>query len=189
MNIIVHYCIIIETTNKHILHPVSLRRFPSFRTQPLENLSVDSVTKYISEQPSPWRKSSWNNTKRVVSNRVVSKGPLYPSKTKTVTLLMLPGEISRHKATIHISGAGFAPSLQIWLLGTTPFDTTPFICLRSSMPLYALYMPPFEEIPFYAVICLIYASDLLCRSIPRYTMPFICLRLKKSCYEDRVQCR
>ena len=31
---------------------------------------------------------------------------------------------------IHISGAGFAPNSQIWLLGTTPFDTTPFICLR-----------------------------------------------------------
>ena len=31
---------------------------------------------------------------------------------------------------IHISGAGFAPNSQIWLLGTTPFDTTPFILLR-----------------------------------------------------------
>ena len=31
---------------------------------------------------------------------------------------------------IHISGAGFAPNSQIWFLGTTPFDTTPFICLR-----------------------------------------------------------
>ena len=30
---------------------------------------------------------------------------------------------------IHISGAGFNADLQIWLLGTTPFDTTPFICL------------------------------------------------------------
>ena len=30
---------------------------------------------------------------------------------------------------IHISGAGFEDNLQIWLLGTTPFDTTPFICL------------------------------------------------------------
>ena len=27
------------------LHPVSITRFPSFRTQPLESLSVDSVTK------------------------------------------------------------------------------------------------------------------------------------------------
>ena len=31
---------------------------------------------------------------------------------------------------IHISGASFEANLQIWLLGTTPFDTTPFICLR-----------------------------------------------------------
>ena len=28
---------------------------------------------------------------------------------------------------IHISGAGLPPDLQIWLLGTTPFDTTLFI--------------------------------------------------------------
>ena len=27
----------------------------------------------------------WGNTNRVVSNRVVSKGPLYPSKTKFIT--------------------------------------------------------------------------------------------------------
>ena len=31
------------------------------------------------------------NTNRVVSNLVVSKGPLYPSNTKTVTLLMFAG--------------------------------------------------------------------------------------------------
>ena len=31
---------------------------------------------------------------------------------------------------IHISAAGFEANLQIWFLGTTPFDTTPFICLR-----------------------------------------------------------
>ena len=40
-----------------IVHPVSVRRFPCFRTQPLESLSVDSVKKWIPEQPSPWRKS------------------------------------------------------------------------------------------------------------------------------------
>ena len=28
---------------------------------------------------------------------------------------------------LNMSGAGFATNLQIWLLGTTPFDTTPFI--------------------------------------------------------------
>ena len=40
-----------------LLHPVSITRFPSFRTQPLESLSVDSANKWIPEQPSPWRKS------------------------------------------------------------------------------------------------------------------------------------
>ena len=40
------------------LHPVSVRRFPSFRTQPLESLTPFPMNKWISEQPSPWRKSS-----------------------------------------------------------------------------------------------------------------------------------
>ena len=39
-----------------LLHPVSVRRFPSFRTQPLENLTPLHMNKWISEQPSPWRK-------------------------------------------------------------------------------------------------------------------------------------
>ena len=38
------------------IHPVSVRRFPSFRTQPLENLKPLPMNKWISEQPSPWRK-------------------------------------------------------------------------------------------------------------------------------------
>ena len=41
-----------------IVHPVSVRRFPSFRTQPLESLTPLPMTKTISEQPSPWRKYS-----------------------------------------------------------------------------------------------------------------------------------
>ena len=40
------------------IHPVSIRRFPSFRTQPLENITPLPMNKWISEQPSPWRKSS-----------------------------------------------------------------------------------------------------------------------------------
>ena len=43
----------------------------------------------------------------------------------------------RHPGTkqlpIHISGAGFEANLQIWFLGTTPFDTTPFVCLRDAL--------------------------------------------------------
>ena len=35
------------------LHPVSITRFPSFRTQPLENLSVDSVTNGFLSNPAP----------------------------------------------------------------------------------------------------------------------------------------
>ena len=41
--------------------------------------------------------------------------------------------------SIHISGAGFAPNSQIWLLGTTPFDTTPFILLRIFLFLLFIY--------------------------------------------------
>ena len=47
----------INAYNEVIMHPVSVRRFPSFRTQPLENLSHYLWKKTISEQPSPWRKS------------------------------------------------------------------------------------------------------------------------------------
>ena len=32
---------------------------------------------------------SWGNTNRVASNRVVSKGPLYPSKARSITCLLL----------------------------------------------------------------------------------------------------
>ena len=46
------------TSRSHPIHPVSLRRFPSFRTQPLENLMPLSTNKWVPEQPSPWRKSS-----------------------------------------------------------------------------------------------------------------------------------
>ena len=75
----------------------------------------------------------WGNTNRVVSNRVVPKGPLYPSKTNIIIIVVFCW--AKHPSTqqlpIHISGAGLPPDLQIWLLGTTPFDTTPFICLWS----------------------------------------------------------
>ena len=37
------------------LHPVSVRRFPSFRTQPLENVKPLPMSKWVPEQPSPWR--------------------------------------------------------------------------------------------------------------------------------------
>ena len=40
------------------LHPVSVTRFPSFRTKPLESLTPLSMNKWVPEQPSPWRKSS-----------------------------------------------------------------------------------------------------------------------------------
>ena len=37
----------------HNLHPVSITRFPSFRTQTLENLSVDSVENGFLSNPDP----------------------------------------------------------------------------------------------------------------------------------------
>ena len=50
-----------KQTNKLLSYNIytrsPLQDSPSFRTQPLENLSVDSVKKWIPEQPSPWRKS------------------------------------------------------------------------------------------------------------------------------------
>ena len=35
------------------VHPVSITRFPPFRTQPLENLSVDSVKNGFLSNPAP----------------------------------------------------------------------------------------------------------------------------------------
>ena len=40
------------------VHLVSLRRFPSFRTQPLENITPLSMNKWLPEQPSPWQRYS-----------------------------------------------------------------------------------------------------------------------------------
>ena len=40
------------------IHPVSITRFPSFRTQTLENITPPSMNKWVPEQPSPRRKSS-----------------------------------------------------------------------------------------------------------------------------------
>ena len=37
----------------HGIHPVSITRFPFFRTQPLENLSVDSVKNGFLSNPAP----------------------------------------------------------------------------------------------------------------------------------------
>ena len=39
------------------VHPVSITRFPSFRTQPLKNITPLPMNKWVPEQPSPWRKS------------------------------------------------------------------------------------------------------------------------------------
>ena len=39
-------------------HPVSLKRYPSFRTEPLEHLTPLPMNKWVPEKPSPWRTSS-----------------------------------------------------------------------------------------------------------------------------------
>jgi len=72
----------------------------------------------------------WSSTSRVVPNRVVSTGPLYPSEATVIKIVVFFWV--RHPCILNVSGAGFATSSQIWLLGTTPFDTTRlihFICL------------------------------------------------------------
>ena len=40
-----------------VVSPVSMTRFPSFRTQTLESLSRYLRNKWVPEQPRPWRKS------------------------------------------------------------------------------------------------------------------------------------
>ena len=52
-------------------------------------LKKTCVRQVVLRSRSPWTDGApspqtWGNTNRVVSNRVVSKGPLYPSKTKII---------------------------------------------------------------------------------------------------------
>ena len=45
--------VVLSAALRPVLHLVSITRFPSFRTQPLENLSVDSVTNGFLSNPAP----------------------------------------------------------------------------------------------------------------------------------------
>ena len=45
--------LLLNRTVRSLLPPVSITRFPSFRTQPLENLSVDSVKNGFLSNPAP----------------------------------------------------------------------------------------------------------------------------------------
>ena len=61
------------SANDNSLHPVSVRRFPSFRTQPLDNITPLPMNKWISEQPSPWRK--YSKRKSCYGDRVYEAHP------------------------------------------------------------------------------------------------------------------
>ena len=54
------------------MHPVSITRFPSFRTQTLGNLTPLPMNKWVPEQPRPWRKSCERES--CYGDRVCSKG-------------------------------------------------------------------------------------------------------------------
>ena len=79
--------------------------------------------------PAPVGALPWGNTNRVVSNRVVSKGPLYPLQNQNYYVIWNCASLWYTPCILNMSGAGFATNSQIWFLGTTPLDTTPFICL------------------------------------------------------------
>ena len=49
----IHYATHYATLCYALLHPVSITKFPSFRTQPLEHLSVDSVKNAFLSNPAP----------------------------------------------------------------------------------------------------------------------------------------
>ena len=49
-----HRQIMCSCYSNYYIHPVSVRRFPSFLTQPLEHLTPLPMKTWISEQPSPW---------------------------------------------------------------------------------------------------------------------------------------
>ena len=53
------------------------------------SLSLPSVQGKLTPPNKDWLGPElWGNTNRVVSNRVVSKGPLYPSKTEMIISLV-----------------------------------------------------------------------------------------------------
>ena len=56
-------------------------------------------------------------------------GRIKPGRIKRAALSLQDPSLWYTPCILNMSGAGFATNLQIWLLGTTPFDTTPFICL------------------------------------------------------------
>ena len=56
-------------------------------------------------------------------------GRIKPGRIKRAALSLQNPSLWYTPCILNMSGAGFAPNSQIWLLGTTPFDTTPFICL------------------------------------------------------------
>jgi len=72
---------------------------------------------------------TWNQTNRVVPNRVVSIGPVYPFKAKMIRLFV--DLLWYVPCILNISGAGFATICKSVFFDTTPFDTTRFIYLRT----------------------------------------------------------
>ena len=75
---------------------------------------------------------------------------------------------------IHISGAGFEANLQIWLLGTTPFDTTPFIRLRVKAKSSAQWLGLIVSAPrdIFRFVLLEALPDMMCE-----------LRVARACHE------
>ena len=74
-----------------VFEPRNLDEFvPTVLCRPLTGCFWSRPNATTRDEPWPLQ-APWGNTNRVVSNRVVSKGPLYPSNTKTVTLLMFAG--------------------------------------------------------------------------------------------------
>ena len=69
-----------------VIHPVSVRRFPSFRTQPLENLTPLPMNKSVPEQPSPWRKSSKRES--CYGDRVYEWWPYGPHRETPTPVIM-----------------------------------------------------------------------------------------------------
>ena len=87
---------------------------------------------------------------------------------------------------IHISGAGFEANLQIWLLGTTPFDTTPFTCLRGphGTPAHGAPAPGSQAHGPCTYIYSTYSYDYTCIYIYIYT--YMCIYMY--IYRERESC-
>ena len=113
------------------LHPVSVRRFPSFRTQPLENLSVDSVSNGFLSKPAP-------GENLLSGNLVMETGCAFHRGRSRNTRCCLKQHGTQHYCNTDTTCNHIFSE-------TTPFETTPYAGRKSCFEQPKAYGPGLPE--------------------------------------------